>query len=167
MRCILINQWKVPSEFTVTVDIRNPSTSSKESILAMLDEWSSKAGSGVTYTLLDRFCPPLPSTQIDPLNRDHRAFEAADSSVYSLAQRIWAAVCHTLETAGYSFKPQIFQGATDGRHLREMGVPIVGFSPLRRTPMLLHAHDEFLSVERFLEGVHIYELLIPELANMP
>ena len=152
--------FQVPEEFTVTVDVRNPSTSSKESILAMLDEWSSRAGTGVTYKVLDPFCPPLPCTQIDPLNRD-------PSAAAPLAQRMWATLCNSLESGGYSFKPQVFPAATDGRHLREKGVPIVGISPLRNTPMLLHAHDEFLSVERFLEGLRVYELLIPSLANLP
>ena len=35
----------------------------------------------------------------------------------------------------------------------------------RRTPKLLHEHDEFLSVASFIEGIDIYEKLIPDLAD--
>jgi acetylornithine deacetylase/succinyl-diaminopimelate desuccinylase-like protein len=35
----------------------------------------------------------------------------------------------------------------------------------RRTPKLLHEHDEFLSVAAFVEGIDIYERLIPDLAE--
>ncbi len=76
---------KVPEEFTMEVDMRNPSTISKESILTMLDEWCARAGTGVTYKVLDRFCPPLPCTHIDPLNRD-----PADEA--PLGQLMWAAL---------------------------------------------------------------------------
>ena len=61
---------------------------------------------------------------------------------------------------------QIFPAGTDGRYLREVGVPVLGFSPIRLQPVLLHDHDERLSVECYLEGVRVYEKLIPALANM-
>ena len=37
----------------------------------------------------------------------------------------------------------------------------------RRTPKLLHEHDEFLSVETYGEGIAIYERLIADLADFP
>ena len=37
----------------------------------------------------------------------------------------------------------------------------------RRTPKLLHEHDEFLSVEAYREGITIYERLIADLADFP
>ena len=85
---------------------------------------------------------------------------------YTTAQRLWCTVCETLAAMGCPYKAEVFQGATDGRHLREVGVPVVGFSPIRHSPMLLHTHDECLSVEQFLEGIRIYQHIIPALANM-
>jgi hypothetical protein len=35
------------------------------------------------------------------------------------------------------------------------------------TPVLLHEHDEALSVATFLQGVKVYEAIIPALANAP
>ena len=37
----------------------------------------------------------------------------------------------------------------------------------RRTPKLLHEHDEFLSVDTYREGIAIYERLIADLADFP
>jgi aminoacylase len=39
-------------------------------------------------------------------------------------------------------EPQIFPAATDSRYLRQLGVPALGFSPMRHTPVLLHDNDE-------------------------
>ena len=65
------------------------------------------------------------------------------------------------------FESEVFPACTDGRYLREAGVPVVGFSPMRRTPALLHCHDEYLPVDVFLEGIRVYERLLPALANLP
>eukprot|EP00850_Spirogloea_muscicola_P014960 SM000111S18783 [mRNA] locus=s111:91567:99835:- [translate_table: standard] len=43
-------------------------------------------------------------------------------------------------------EPEIFPAATDSRYLRYLGTPAVGFSPMRRTPVLLHDHNEVLIV---------------------
>ncbi len=37
--------------------------------------------------------------------------------------------------------------ATDSRYLRQVGIPAFGFSPINRTPILLHDHNEFLSAK--------------------
>ena len=60
----------------------------------------------------------------------------------------------------------VFPAATDSRWVRLiLGVPCFGFSPMRRTPILLHDHDEFLPLDVFLEGVRVYEALIPRLTD--
>lgn len=74
--------------------------------------------------------------------------------------------------------------ATDSRYLRQVGIPAFGFSPMNRTPILLHDHNEFLSakvrsvaqfpshlsepcspLQVFLGGVPIYVSLIKALAG--
>ena len=62
---------------------------------------------------------------------------------------------------------EIFPAATDSRFLRELGVQAVGFSPMAHTPVLLHEHNEALSVRTFLDGIRAYEAVIPALANAP
>ena len=39
--------------------------------------------------------------------------------------------------------------------------------PLANSPVLLHEHDEFVHEHVFLEGVRVYEKLIPALADSP
>jgi aminoacylase len=64
-------------------------------------------------------------------------------------------------------RPQIFQGTTDLRFLRELGIPGFGFSPMNNTPVLLHDHDEFLNENTFLRGIEIYVALLEKLTNLP
>jgi len=42
-------------------------------------------------------------------------------------------------------------------------VACFGFSPIRHTPNLLHAHDEFVPVASFLEGIRCYVAMLPVL----
>ena len=64
--------------------------------------------------------------------------------------------------------PSVFPAATDSRWIRlVLGTPCFGFSPIRRTPILLHDHDEHVPVDIFLEGVRAFEALIPGLADAP
>ena len=55
---------------------------------------------------------------------------------------------------------------SDAGFLREQGVPVVGFSPIRRTPPLERSHDEYLHVDAFLEGIGVCECVLKELANL-
>lgn len=49
----------------------------------------------------------------------------------------------------------------------QKGIPAIGFSPMINTPVLLHDHNEFLNEKVFLDGIGIYEKLIPLVANVP
>lgn len=51
--------------------------------------------------------------------------------------------------------------------LLQAGIPAIGFSPMNRTPILLHDHNEFLNEQVFLKGIHVFERLIPALASVP
>ncbi len=76
----------------------------------------------------------------------------------------WRALTSGLTAAGVAYEPQIFPAATDSRFLRSAGVPCFGFSPMRRTPVLLHDHDERLAIPEFLRGIRVFEVLIEHLA---
>lgn len=56
--------------------------------------------------------------------------------------------------------------ATDSRYLRAKHIPAYGFSPIRRTPVLLHDHNEFLHRDVFLEGVRAYTHVIKAMAQV-
>lgn len=46
-----------------------------------------------------------------------------------------------------------------------MGIQALGFSPINNTPILMHDHDEYLTIDVFLNGIEIYKKLIPKLAS--
>ena len=48
-----------------------------------------------------------------------------------------------------------------------MGLPAIGFSPMNKTPILLHDHNEFLNEKIFLRGIDIYMEVLTDLGNMP
>ncbi|ORZ11750.1 hypothetical protein BCR41DRAFT_356879 [Lobosporangium transversale] len=47
-----------------------------------------------------------------------------------------------------------------------VGIPALGVSYLKNTPLLLHDHDERMHEDIFLEGIDFYETLISRLANI-
>ena len=66
---------------------------------------------------------------------------------------------------GVSLKSEVFPAATDSRFLRAMGIKAFGFSPMRRSPILLHEHDEYLAEDVFIEGCNVYVALLQSLAS--
>ncbi|GBG75382.1 hypothetical protein CBR_g20012 [Chara braunii] len=57
----------------------------------------------------------------------------------------WDVFRKAVEKSGVPLsKPGIFVASTDARYLRAAGVPTLGFTPIRNTPVLLHAHNEIL-----------------------
>jgi acetylornithine deacetylase/succinyl-diaminopimelate desuccinylase-like protein len=79
----------------------------------------------------------------------------------------WELFTRAVGAAGIELhEPSIFPAATDSRWVRmALGVPCFGFSPMRRTPILLHDHDEHIGVETFLEGIRVFEAMIPVLTG--
>jgi aminoacylase len=47
----------------------------------------------------------------------------------------------------------IFPAATDARFVRGKGVPVIGFSPMIHTPVLLHDHNEYLNANVYIRGM--------------
>ena len=48
----------------------------------------------------------------------------------------------------------------------QVGLPALGFSPMNKTPVLLHDNDEFLNEDVFLKGIDIYCQIIPAIGNV-
>jgi aminoacylase len=98
-------------------------------------------------------------------------FEEKDGpSPYSDRNSVWMRV---IEDAIRKTAPDaeveraIFPAATDSRYVRRVGLPSFGFSPMRRTPSLLHDHNEYLERSVYLEGVNIMTALVHQLASVP
>lgn len=76
-------------------------------------------------------------------------------------------MARSFERQGLTPSLEIFPAATDCSFLRAKDIPAFGFSPMRRTPKLLHEHNEFLNAAVFLEGAGIYKELIADLSAAP
>ncbi|CAG8578983.1 10716_t:CDS:2, partial [Scutellospora calospora] len=63
-------------------------------------------------------------------------------------------------------EPEIFPATTDARYIRNGGIPALGVSYIKNTPILLHDHDERINENLFLEGIEFYKDLINHLANI-
>ncbi|MCI05869.1 aminoacylase-1-like, partial [Trifolium medium] len=62
-------------------------------------------------------------------------------------------------------RPEILASTTDARYIRQKGIPVLGFSPMKNTPILLHDHNEHLRDTVYLKGIHVYESLISSLSS--
>lgn len=60
----------------------------------------------------------------------------------------WGVLHHCLtKECDIAINPMVFPAATDSRFLRALGIRAFGFSPMRRSKILLHEHDEHLGEE--------------------
>lgn len=141
----------IPTVAEAGFDIRIPATVDLSSFKSQLDEWCSQ-DAGVSWEVIagmkDGFL-------------DNPTSSTAPDSFW------WAQFNKGLQAAGAeTHEPSIFPAATDSRWVRLiLGVPCFGFSPMRNTPILLHDHDEYVPVDVFLEGIKVYEKLIPALTE--
>lgn len=100
----------------------------------------------------------------------NRFDEAEGPSPYSDRSSVWMRVIEDAigsSAPGATVERAIFPAATDSRYVRRVGLPAFGFSPMRRTPSLLHDHNEYLERSVYLEGVGIMTSLVHQLASVP
>lgn len=146
----------VPPSAEAKFDIRVAPSMPTADVAATLDSWCQEVnaetvglptGGGVSWKLVG-----------NPL-RDH-AVTATDATNpwWAVFEGILAGQC------GLQLSPSVFPAATDSRFLRALGIRAFGFSPIRRSPILLHEHDEYLEEAVFIEGCEIYVTLIAGLA---
>lgn len=67
---------------------------------------------------------------------------------------------------GIKMQLLVCPGATDARYIRSKDIPALGFSPLTHTPMLLHAHDEYLHADVLEQGIEIVRKVLEAVANL-
>lgn len=78
----------------------------------------------------------------------------------------WSVFKQAITSAGGKLsKPEILASTTDARFIRQKGIPVLGFSPMRYTPILLHDHNEHLRDTIYMKGIEVYESLISCLSS--
>ena len=135
----------VPSEMSAGFDMRVSPWDNPEELSSLLEGWAAAAGNGCTVEFSVK-TPLYPSTPVDDTNP------------------WWKVMARVYERRNMKTELEIFPAATDGRLLRAIGLPTIGFSPINNTPILLHDHDEYLNERVYLHGIEIYEDLISALA---
>ena len=137
----------VPDKYVLNFDIRITPTTDIVEFEAMLRAWLSEAGTDVSLEfIVDKY---------------------TDQSLTSIKETdLWfSGLKRAFEKHNLMVKPQIFAANTDARYLREQGIATFGFSPMPRTPILLHDHDEFLNEAVLLKGIDIFIDIINNVAN--
>ncbi|OAD58563.1 Aminoacylase-1 [Eufriesea mexicana] len=137
----------VPPSLTAIFDIRIDPSIDHSEFEAMIKRWCQEAGSDITYSF-EQKNPKIENTELD------------DSNPF------WIAFKQSCDDLGINLKMGIFPGGTDSRYVREVGIPAIGFSPMNKTKILLHDHDEYLNKDIFLKGIEIYMKIIPSVANV-
>jgi aminoacylase len=146
----------IPDTAELKADIRIPPHVSLESMGETLTQWCQE---------VTRNTPGLPSTggvtwsitNNTPSEHHVTSCDPATNPWYNI-------FLDTIQTqCGIKLVPSVFPAATDSRFLRAFGIKAFGFSPIRRSPILLHEHDEYLDESVFIEGCEIYIRLIRNL----
>ncbi|XP_018404330.1 PREDICTED: aminoacylase-1-like [Cyphomyrmex costatus] len=137
----------IPTELNAMFDIRLTPSVDHEEFEATIKRWCEEAGPNVTYSFEEKN-PKIEGTKLD------------ESNPY------WIAFKNICDEIGVNLEIGIFAGGTDSRFVREVGIPALCFSPMNKTKILLHDHDEYLNKDIFLKGIEIYTKIIPSVANV-
>lgn len=143
----------LPSAAEAGFDIRVPPLVDPDEVEKAIESWltcsNGKRCPGVSHRFVMQVKNPAVTARDVKVNPYYAAFEKGMESAGILDKLVHG----------------IFPAATDGRYLREVGVPCFGFSPITSTPDLLHKHNEFITVDGYMKGCKIYEELIKNLAG--
>eukprot|EP00903_Cladosiphon_okamuranus_P005486 g5470.t1 len=138
----------IPTEARAGFDVRIDPNTPTEDFRARLAGWCKEEG--VTWELAD-WTTPLHEHYLTSVDRDENPW--------------WGVFLDTMKDEGIEIEPEIFPASTDSRYLRELGIPALGFSPMRNTPILLHDHNEYIDQDVFADGIGVYERLIAAFAS--
>lgn len=137
----------IPDSLTVYFDIRIPPTLDHDAFDDMIRKWCTEAGEDVTFEYI-RHNAPVKITKIDESNQ------------------FWTALLCAVKEMGYDVLCNVCPGTTDARFVRQQGIPVINFSPILNSPVLLHAHDERIHVDVFRQGIDIMEKVVEAVANI-
>ncbi|XP_036958096.1 aminoacylase-1-like [Acanthopagrus latus] len=138
----------IPAEMDVSFDLRIPPTVNLQEFERQIKQWCKEAGEDVTYKFAQKH-----------MNQNVTSTDENDPW--------WSTFSGACKSMNMTLEKEIFPAATDSRFIRAVGIPAIGFSPMNRTPILLHDHNEFLNEQVFLKGISVFERLISALASVP
>ncbi|XP_061583197.1 aminoacylase-1A-like [Cololabis saira] len=138
----------IPAEMDVSFDLRIPPTVNLQEFEKQIKQWCKEAGEDVTYKFAQKH-----------MNQNTTSTDENDPW--------WSTFGAACKSMNMTLEKEIFPAATDSRFIRAVGIPAIGFSPMNRTPILLHDHNEYLNEQVFLKGISVYEKLIPALTSVP
>ncbi|CAH8497278.1 unnamed protein product [Dicrocoelium dendriticum] len=152
----------LPSTLSAWFDVRLPPSVSLSAWKDQLNQWAEEAGGGIEFeyvtTAPDTWeAAPIPDEKTCPF---------------------WSTLTKVCQRFGADVSKRIFPGATDSRFVRQFHrtanaapgcrrIQAIGFTPIRRTPVLLHDHDEYVTEEEFLNGCRLYTELLYDLSELP
>ncbi|KAK7385211.1 hypothetical protein VNO78_30924 [Psophocarpus tetragonolobus] len=142
-----------PSEAEAGFDLRlTPTTDPEEMRRRIAEEWA-PAVRNMSYEIIEK--GPLRDYMGRPLMT-----ATNDSNPW------WSVFKQAITSVGEKLsRPEILASTTDARYLRQKGIPVLGFSPMKNTPILLHDHNEHLKDAVFMKGIQVYESLISSLST--
>ncbi|KAG6655536.1 aminoacylase-1 isoform X2 [Carya illinoinensis] len=142
-----------PSEAEAGFNIRLPPVADPELVRRRIAEEWAPARRNMTYQIIE--LGPLRDYMGRPLTTPTN-----DSNPW------WPIFKQAITAVGGKLaKPEILASTTDARYIRQLGIPVLGFSPMKNTPILLHEHNEFLEDTVYLEGIEVYESIIRSLSS--
>lgn len=147
----------IPTEAQAGFDIRVPLTLPHATLAETLTTWCREAEAevGAVEGTLSWHNAPYGG---EPLQEHH--VTSVDPAECEFFRGFQAAIEGDL---GIKVTTEVFPAATDSRFLRELKIPCFGFSPMRKCPVLLHEHDEYLATSVFLEGPKAYDAILRRL----
>lgn len=143
----------IPPVATATFDIRISPHMPPNFMRALLDGWCQECAADGGELGWDFYSASN--------NMEEHYTTPTDAAVNPWYERFAAGVA----LSGVAVVPGVFPAATDSRFLRVLGIRALGFSPMRRSEILLHEYNEYLDVEVFEEGVEVYTKLIRHLCD--
>jgi aminoacylase len=129
----------IPTSAKAGFDIRVDPATPIEQITGMLDEWT--AGEDMSWEI---------APWAGKAGTAHHS-----TSTDRIVNPWWGLFEDAIAAQGIAITPEVFPAGTDSRLLRELGIPALGFSPMRNSPILLHEHDEYIGRDVFLEGIGV------------
>ncbi|XP_047986632.1 aminoacylase-1-like isoform X2 [Leguminivora glycinivorella] len=137
----------LPESLSLYFDVRIPPTIDHDDFDNMIRNWCREAGEDVTFEYVGNNAS-VEITNIDESNQ------------------FWTALLGAVREIGYDIHCRICPGTTDARFVRQQGIPVINFTPILNSPVLLHAHDERIHVEVFRRGIAIMEKVVEAVANI-
>ncbi|CAN8064180.1 unnamed protein product [Agarophyton chilense] len=143
----------IPSVAAAGFDIRVPPTVDAKEVDEEIERWLACDDS--------KRCPGVTTEWVIKVENSHVTSRDTEKNPYA------APFMSGLEKAGLGHRLNhgIFKAATDARYLRMKGIPSFGFSPINKSPDLLHKHNEYLPVDTYLRGIRIYQNIIRDIAD--